>query len=153
MFCFFGCEVYAMLTPWPGIEPIPHALEGEVLTSQGSPTNMLLLFFFNELFLQSNLNAPLLCLHSPLWCPSYNQPTVLTSHIYLPHWTLNFLLCKMWMKEWMTGRANASHLGPLFGCPFPSACRFPTVPPSLPVSSDPAFLLSPPSFTPLFWLT
>jgi len=33
MFWFFGCEAYGILTPWPGIEPAPHALEGEVLTT------------------------------------------------------------------------------------------------------------------------
>ena len=40
MFWFFGCEACGILIPWPGIEPVPPALEGEVLTtgSQGSPS-------------------------------------------------------------------------------------------------------------------
>ena len=33
MFWFFGYEAYGILAPWPGIEPIPSALEGEVLTT------------------------------------------------------------------------------------------------------------------------
>ena len=32
MFCFFGSEVCGTLTPQPGIEPAPPALEGAVLT-------------------------------------------------------------------------------------------------------------------------
>ena len=30
MFWFFGCEACGILAPWPGIEPTPPALEGEV---------------------------------------------------------------------------------------------------------------------------
>ena len=39
MFWFFGQEACGILAPWPGIEPLPPALEGKVLTMnrQGSP--------------------------------------------------------------------------------------------------------------------
>ena len=30
---FFGCEACGLLGPWPGIEPVPCALEGKVLTT------------------------------------------------------------------------------------------------------------------------
>ena len=33
MFWFFGPEACGILAPWPGIEPAPPALEGEVLTT------------------------------------------------------------------------------------------------------------------------
>ena len=33
MFCFFGHEAWGILAPLPGIEPLPPALEGEVLTT------------------------------------------------------------------------------------------------------------------------
>ena len=33
MFQGFGREVCGILAPWPGIEPTPPALEGEVLTT------------------------------------------------------------------------------------------------------------------------
>ena len=33
MFWLFGCKAYGISAPWPGIEPIPPALEGEVLTA------------------------------------------------------------------------------------------------------------------------
>ena len=33
MFWFFGHELYGILVPWPGIEPAPSALEGEVLST------------------------------------------------------------------------------------------------------------------------
>ena len=33
MFWFFGCEGCRILAPWPGVEPAPSALEGEVLTT------------------------------------------------------------------------------------------------------------------------
>ena len=32
MFWFFGHEVYGILSPQPGIKPVPLALEGEILT-------------------------------------------------------------------------------------------------------------------------
>ena len=31
--CFFDCKACGILAPWPGIEPIPPALEREVLTT------------------------------------------------------------------------------------------------------------------------
>ena len=34
MFGFFGHEACGILAPWPGIEPTPTALEGEVLTTE-----------------------------------------------------------------------------------------------------------------------
>ena len=34
MFWFFGPEAYGILTPQPEIEPAPHALEGQVLTTE-----------------------------------------------------------------------------------------------------------------------
>ena len=34
MFWFFGLEACGILIPWPGIEPMPPTLEGEVLTSE-----------------------------------------------------------------------------------------------------------------------
>ena len=33
MFCFFGREACGILAPWPGIEPAPPILEGEILTT------------------------------------------------------------------------------------------------------------------------
>ena len=33
MFCFWGHETCGILAPWPGIEPAPDALEGEVVTT------------------------------------------------------------------------------------------------------------------------
>ena len=33
MFWFYGREACGILAPWPGIEPSPPALEGEVLTA------------------------------------------------------------------------------------------------------------------------
>ena len=50
-FYFFGHDACGILTPWPGIEPIPLVLESEVLTT-GLPgksltlTNILSFFFF-----------------------------------------------------------------------------------------------------------
>ena len=44
MFWFFGCEACGILAPWPGIEPVPPALEGEVLTTgplRKSPKSLL----------------------------------------------------------------------------------------------------------------
>ena len=38
MFWSFGQEVCGILAPWPGMEPVPPALEGEVLTT-GPPGN------------------------------------------------------------------------------------------------------------------
>ena len=32
LFCFFGHDACGIPAPWPGIEPIPPALEGEDLT-------------------------------------------------------------------------------------------------------------------------
>ena len=32
-FWFFGCEACGILAPWPGIEPLPPLLKGEVLTT------------------------------------------------------------------------------------------------------------------------
>ena len=34
MFCFFGHEACGILAPQPGIEPVPPALEGEILTAR-----------------------------------------------------------------------------------------------------------------------
>ena len=45
MFWLFGCKSRGILAPWPGIEPTPSALEGEVLTS-GPPGKSLVLFIF-----------------------------------------------------------------------------------------------------------
>ena len=33
MFWFFGCEACGIVAPHPGTDPIPPALEGEVLTT------------------------------------------------------------------------------------------------------------------------
>ena len=33
MVWFFGCVAFAVLVPWPGIEPALSALEGKVLTT------------------------------------------------------------------------------------------------------------------------
>ena len=34
MFGFFGPEACGIFAPWPEIEPVPPALEGEVLTTR-----------------------------------------------------------------------------------------------------------------------
>ena len=44
MFWFFGHEACEILTPRPGIEPAPPALEGKVLTT-GKPEKSLPLYF------------------------------------------------------------------------------------------------------------
>ena len=44
MFWFFGHEAYGILTPQPGMEPTPPALEGEALTT-GPPGRSLFLFY------------------------------------------------------------------------------------------------------------
>ena len=31
---FFDCEACGILAPWPGIEPAPSVLEGEILTTR-----------------------------------------------------------------------------------------------------------------------
>ena len=33
MFWLFGCKSRGILAPWPGIEPAPSPMEGEVLTT------------------------------------------------------------------------------------------------------------------------
>ena len=33
MFCLFGCQAWGILDPQPGIEPVPPALEGKILTT------------------------------------------------------------------------------------------------------------------------
>ena len=52
-FCFyfwsFGHGACWILAPWPGIEPVPLALEGNVLTT-GSPGNSLLIIFQSPVF-------------------------------------------------------------------------------------------------------
>ena len=40
MFLFSGYEACGILAPWPGIKPVPPALEGEVLTT-GPPRKSL----------------------------------------------------------------------------------------------------------------
>ena len=50
MFWFFGPKAGGILAPWPGIKPVPPALEGEVLTT-GLPGKSLHLNFFNEVVL------------------------------------------------------------------------------------------------------
>ena len=50
MFWSFGCEMCGVLDPWPGIEPAPSALEGEVLTP-GPPGKSL-----GKLFISSPQN-------------------------------------------------------------------------------------------------
>ena len=45
MFWFFGCEACGILAPWPGIEPAPPTLEGEVLTT-GLPGKSLDFFLY-----------------------------------------------------------------------------------------------------------
>jgi len=42
--CSFGCEAFGILVPVLGVEPIPPALEGKVLTT-GPPGNSLLILF------------------------------------------------------------------------------------------------------------
>ena len=54
MFWLFGCKSRGILAPWPGIEPAPSALEGEVLTS-GPPGKSLVLFIYLFLFLATPL--------------------------------------------------------------------------------------------------
>ena len=44
MFWFFGLKAYGILGSWPGIEPAPPALEGEILTT-GPPGKSQYLFF------------------------------------------------------------------------------------------------------------
>ena len=46
---FFGRETCEILVPWPGIEPTPLALEGEVLTT-GLPGKSLYVHFKRENF-------------------------------------------------------------------------------------------------------
>ena len=46
MFWCFGQETWSVLAPWPGIEPIPPAVEGEILSS-GPPGKSVYYFFFS----------------------------------------------------------------------------------------------------------
>ena len=53
MFWFFGLEACGILAPRPAIEPVPHALEGKVLTP-GPPGKSCVLYLkgsFNQLTL------------------------------------------------------------------------------------------------------
>ena len=43
---FFGHMPCGILVPWPGMEPIPPTLEGEVLTTGPPGKSLLLLFFY-----------------------------------------------------------------------------------------------------------
>ena len=72
MFWFFGHEACGILAPLPGIEPTPHALEGEVLTT-GPPgksrvmlLRQILLFLINRKgnWDQERLNHRVICLIS-----------------------------------------------------------------------------------------
>ena len=44
MFGFFGHEACGILAPWPGIEPTPTALEGEVLAAEPPGKSLNFLF-------------------------------------------------------------------------------------------------------------
>ena len=46
LFGFFGHKGCMILAPWPGIEPLPHALEGEVLSTRAPEKSL-------EMFLNS----------------------------------------------------------------------------------------------------
>ena len=75
MFWFFGHEACGILAPWPGIEPAPPALEGEVLTT-GPPGKSLYSAFKTHLSLATLLPLPLLSR-----IPSY----MLCSSLYLSY--------------------------------------------------------------------
>ena len=49
MFCVFGREACGILVPWPGIEPAPPALEGEVSTTElpGKSLVVVLIYLFS----------------------------------------------------------------------------------------------------------
>ena len=51
MFWVFGRKVCGILAPWPGIEPTPIALEGEILTT-GAPGKSLDIFLSNWCYLK-----------------------------------------------------------------------------------------------------
>ena len=55
MFWFFGYEACGILAPQTGIEPIPPALEGEVLTT--GPPGKPLCFIFKTDFIGSTLES------------------------------------------------------------------------------------------------
>ena len=44
--CFPSCEACGILTPWPGIEPTPLELEGEILTIEPTEKSHKLLFSY-----------------------------------------------------------------------------------------------------------
>ena len=54
MFWFFGGEAWGILVPWPGIEPAPPELEGEVLTT-GPPGKSLYYFSNVNIYMFSNI--------------------------------------------------------------------------------------------------
>ena len=54
MLSFFGCGAYVILAPWPGIEPVPSALEGEILTP-GPPERSLHYFLILKKYTEENL--------------------------------------------------------------------------------------------------
>lgn len=54
MLSFFGCGAYVILAPWPGIEPVPSALEGEILTP-GPPETSLHYFLILKKYTEENL--------------------------------------------------------------------------------------------------
>ena len=55
MFCFSGCKACRILAPQPGIEPVPPALEGGVLTT-GPPGKSPLI-----IFTKGDFTWPVLC--------------------------------------------------------------------------------------------
>ena len=77
---FFGPKTSGILTLWPGMEPAPPALEGEVLIS-GSPGKFLNVFFFFFFFKQkinerTYHNAPhpyilMMCVCESIYCTIY----------------------------------------------------------------------------------
>ena len=63
MFSFFSRKACRILAPWPGIEPAPPALEGEVLTT-GLPGKSLQ-FMLDSLFKKIGIN--ICSFHSIKW--------------------------------------------------------------------------------------
>ena len=51
MFWFFGPKARGILAPLPGIDPVPPALEGDVLTTGPPGKSLDYLFFFNSYFI------------------------------------------------------------------------------------------------------
>ena len=83
MFWFFGREACGILAPWPGFEPTPPALEGEVLTTGLTGKSQLFdISIIEDSSLGSRIFKILLIVY-----------LILFANIWIIN---NFLFCRIW---------------------------------------------------------